>query len=115
MPAEDQDTFTEGLNRGGYLLSAKVPESLADEAVVTLERYEPIDLERRSERWRREGWQGAEFRAPAPPVAASTSEGAEDEPEVDSRAARRARLRVRSYAAEAHGSRDVASGEGVPG
>ena len=54
MPDDDSQPYTEGLNRGGYLLSASVPEELADEAVDVLERYEPIDLDQRSERWRRE-------------------------------------------------------------
>jgi uncharacterized protein (TIGR02271 family) len=60
MPDEDVETYTEGLNRGGYLLSAKMPSALADEAADVLERYEPIDLDQRSERWRREGWTGSE-------------------------------------------------------
>jgi hypothetical protein len=38
MPDEDRHTYTEGLNRGGYLLSARVPEELADTAGAVLGR-----------------------------------------------------------------------------
>lgn len=117
MPDDDRNLYTEGLNRGGYLLSAQVPQELADEAIDALERYEPIDLDQRSERWRREGWSGSEpgattstastvgvdTGASVPPLAAATVDEedavqvADEESQVAKREVGRGRLRVRSY------------------
>src|SRR3954462_10743339 len=36
-PDEDRHTYAEGLRRGGYLLSARVPERLEDRAIDLLE------------------------------------------------------------------------------
>ena len=58
MPDEDRHTYSEGLNRGGYLLSATVPDELADTAADILESSDSIDLEQRSETWRQDGWAG---------------------------------------------------------
>ena len=37
MPDEDRHTYTEGLKRGGYLLSARVPDELEEAAADILE------------------------------------------------------------------------------
>lgn len=68
MPDEDRDTYAEGLKRGGYLLSARVPDGLQDAAADILEASDPIDLDQRSESWRQDGWTGygAEATADAP-------------------------------------------------
>ena len=72
MPDEDRDTYAEGLKRGGYLLSARVPDGLQDAAADILEASDPIDLDQRSESWRQDGWTGygAEATADAPAKAA---------------------------------------------
>ena len=56
MPDEDRHTYAEGLKRGGYLLSARVPDGLQDAAADILEAFDPIDLDQRSETWRQGGW-----------------------------------------------------------
>jgi uncharacterized protein (TIGR02271 family) len=79
MPDEDRHTYTEGLNRGGYLLSARVPEELADTAGEVLESSDPIDLDQRSESWRQEGWAGyqtGELSDAGAPARAAYGEGA---------------------------------------
>ena len=79
MPDEDRHTYTEGLNRGGYLLSARVPEELADTAGEVLESSDPIDLDQRSESWRQEGWAGyqaGELSDADAPARAAYGEGA---------------------------------------
>ena len=58
MPDEDRYTYTEGLKRGSFMLSALVPEDLEDAAADILEASEPVDLDERSASWRQEGWTG---------------------------------------------------------
>ena len=58
LPDEDRHAYAEGLSRGGYLLSARVPAGLEDEAVAVLERGDPVDLDERSASWRQSGWTG---------------------------------------------------------
>ena len=79
MPDEDRHTYTEGLNRGGYLLSARVPEEIADTAAEVLESSDPIDLDQRSESWRQDGWAGyqtSELSDADAPARAAYGEGA---------------------------------------
>ena len=79
MPDEDRHTYTEGLKRGGYLLSARVPDALAEAAEDILESSEPIDLDERSASWRENGWAGYEAGTPSyagAPATAAYSEGA---------------------------------------
>jgi uncharacterized protein (TIGR02271 family) len=56
FPEEDSYTYAEGVRRGGYLLSVRVPDGLEDQATEVLERYEPIDMDERAESWRQSGW-----------------------------------------------------------
>jgi len=71
MPDEDRSTYTEGVRRGGYLLTTHVPEGMEDQALEVLERSDPVDLDQRAESWRQEGWTGSQAGA-----AASTTGGA---------------------------------------
>lgn len=56
---EDRPMYSEGLRRGGYLLTARVDDSRSDEAIALLEQTDAVDLDRRSEQWRSEGWSDA--------------------------------------------------------
>lgn len=60
MPDEDRYTYAEGLQRGGYLLTAQVPDGLEDAAIDVLERSGSVDLDERSASWRQSGWTGYE-------------------------------------------------------
>jgi uncharacterized protein (TIGR02271 family) len=79
LPAEDHHTYAEGVRRGGYLLSARVPEPMVEQASEVLEQADPIDLDERAASWRESGWAGyaadAGLDAEAPATAAY-SEGA---------------------------------------
>ncbi len=55
---DDHDTYTEGLRRGGTLLTAHVDEAHVDRAIEILEQHGSIDLEERETSWRTEGWNG---------------------------------------------------------
>ena len=57
-PEEDQYTYAEGLRRGGYLLSARVPDGMADRASDVLEQSGAVDIDERAEGWRQGGWTG---------------------------------------------------------
>ena len=56
VPDDDRPTYEEGMRRGGYLLSARVPDGLETQAEDVMERADPIDIDARSESWRQEGW-----------------------------------------------------------
>jgi len=56
MPDDDRHTYSEGVRRGGYLLSARVPDEMATQAEDVMERADPVDIDARSESWRQEGW-----------------------------------------------------------
>ena len=57
-PEEDRHTYAEGLRRGGHLLSARVPDGMADRASDVLERSGAVDIDERAESWRQGGWTG---------------------------------------------------------
>ncbi len=56
---EDQHTYTEGVRRGGTLLTAHVTDAQLDQAIVIVDEHGSIDLDEREETWRSEGWTGA--------------------------------------------------------
>ena len=53
---DDRSKYSEGMRRGGYLLTALVDEEHSAEAISTLEKTNAIDLDERAEQWRSEGW-----------------------------------------------------------
>ncbi|MFL6620029.1 MAG: DUF2382 domain-containing protein [Povalibacter sp.] len=57
---DDRPTYSEGLRRGGYLLTARVDDERSDEAISLLEQTNAVDLDERAEQWRAEGWTGAD-------------------------------------------------------
>lgn len=58
VPDEDRYGYEESLRRGGYLLTARVAEDRAEQAIGILEASNPVDLDRREEEWRAQGWSG---------------------------------------------------------
>jgi uncharacterized protein (TIGR02271 family) len=58
LPDDDRGAYAEGIERGGHLLTARVPDGLEDQAADILERSEPIDMDARVETWRSSGWTG---------------------------------------------------------
>jgi uncharacterized protein (TIGR02271 family) len=108
---DDRETYTEGVRRGGYLLTATVEDESAEAACRILEDSNAVDLDRRAEQWRSEGWAGGQ-RATEPATGSSGSiEGAAGEREeaipivrerlrVGKREVNRGGVRVRSYVVE---------------
>jgi len=58
VPPEQAEYYAEGVRRGGALVTAQVPDENVDRAISILERYNPIDIQRRASEWRSEGWTG---------------------------------------------------------
>ena len=56
LPDEDRHTYEEGVRRGGFLLTADVGEEHVDEAVRVLEEADTVDVDERSQDWRKSGW-----------------------------------------------------------
>jgi uncharacterized protein (TIGR02271 family) len=116
IPDDDRDTYMEGVRRGGYLLTARVEESLADEACRTLENSDAVDLEQRTEQWRSEGWQSDVGRSPAvsaqePRPLNETEEAipvVRERLQVGKREVERGGVRVRSYVVEEPVSEEIA-------
>ena len=58
VPEEDRYSYSEGLSRGGTLLSASVDEGKVHTAMDILEEHGSVDLDEREATWRKEGWGG---------------------------------------------------------
>ena len=58
MPEEDRYAYSEGLSRGGTLLTVSVEPTQSDTAYDILEQNGSIDLDQRESAWRQEGWSG---------------------------------------------------------
>jgi uncharacterized membrane protein len=57
----DEDSaeyYAEGVRRGGTLVTAHVDEGIAERVADIMERHDPVDLERRVNYWREQGWTG---------------------------------------------------------
>jgi uncharacterized protein (TIGR02271 family) len=104
---DDRATYEEGMRRGGYLLTARVEDQYADEVVVLLENADAIDLDRRADEWRAEGWTGP-TRTPVESTDSGTSRAGSEEAiplvqerlRVGKREVNRGGVRVRSYVVE---------------
>ena len=58
FPEDDRYTYEEGVRRGSYLLSARVPEGLEDRANDILDGTDAVNVDERAESWRQGGWAG---------------------------------------------------------
>jgi len=56
VPEEHAEYYGEGIRRGGVLVTVATSDERAEEAASILSRHHPIDLSRRAEEWRKEGW-----------------------------------------------------------
>ncbi len=116
----DRPTYSEGLRRGGCLLTARVTDEQSDEAIAVLEGTNAVDLDRRAEEWRAEGWSGespelggTERTSESPTARAGTTRDersipvAEERLRVGKREVDRGGVRVRSYVVEEPVREDV--------
>ena len=62
---EDANVYSEGVRRGGTLVSAKVPDAQVASAEATLDLHRSVDATSRGDAYRRAGWTGFDADAPA--------------------------------------------------
>ena len=117
MPEEDRYAYSEGLSRGGTLLTASVEPAQTETAYDILEQHGSIDLDQRENAWRKEGWSG--YSTAGTTATGTTATGAaalkgagtttgetdyipvvEERLNVGKRVAESGRVRVRSYVVE---------------
>jgi hypothetical protein len=58
VPPAEAELYAESVRRGGILVGLKADESHVERAAAIMNRYDPIDVEQRSEYWRSTGWTG---------------------------------------------------------
>ncbi len=114
LPLEHTDYYSEGVRRGGFLITVETDEAEADRAVDVLEDHGAVDIEERAAEWHKSGWTAptgtsegaAGTPAPSPSVApAREGEAAripvvEEELKVGKRALQRGGVRVYSRVTE---------------
>lgn len=62
---EEAHVYSEGVRRGGTLLSARVPDDLAADAEAVLARHHSVDAATRGSAYRENGWNSFDEAAPA--------------------------------------------------
>jgi uncharacterized protein (TIGR02271 family) len=60
VPDEDRHVYSEGIRRGGVVLSAELEEDQIRHAMDVFEDHGAVDLDAREAEWRSSGWQGYE-------------------------------------------------------
>lgn len=112
VPDDDRTTYSEGVRRGGIVVSAEVDEARADRAMDVFEEYGAVNLDEREAEWRQAGWGGTTTVSVSATKAQGTgAHGASVEGEeviplvqenlrVGKRAEQGGRVRVRSYIVE---------------
>ena len=58
IPDEDRYAYSEGIRRGGYVVSAEVDDGLVEHALDVFEEHGAVDLDAREAEWRSAGWAG---------------------------------------------------------
>ncbi len=58
VPEDDAEYYTEGVRRGGTLVTVQTEDRLAEDAHLMMERYGAVDIQERGAEWRRSGWTG---------------------------------------------------------
>ncbi len=64
---DEAHVYSEGVRRGGSLVSAKVPDDLVGEAETVLQRNKSVDAATRGQAYRESGWSSFDENAPAYP------------------------------------------------
>lgn len=64
-PREEAEHHAEGVRRGSSVVALTVEDDRVDEVEAVLDRYHPVDLDRRVQRWREGGYADYDREAPA--------------------------------------------------
>lgn len=76
MPEEDRYAYSEGLNRGGTMLSVTTDAAHVDQVFDIVEEHGSVDLDEREATWRKEGWSGYQAGAAGTASGATATTGA---------------------------------------
>ncbi|HEX8417683.1 MAG TPA: YsnF/AvaK domain-containing protein [Methylobacterium sp.] len=109
LPDEDRYAYSEGLSRGGTMLSVRADGAQATRITELLENAGAVHLDEREATWRKEGWSG--YSAASAGAETTAARGAatgrdetipvvEERLEVGKRVTEGGRVRVRSYVTE---------------
>ncbi|SNB47173.1 YsnF/AvaK domain-containing protein [Geobacter sp. DSM 9736] len=105
MPEQDAHKYAEGVRRGGLLITVTTDNDSADNAASIMRRNGAIDIDRRAETWRKEGWIRFDEKA-APQAAAAPRERegvipvTEEQLQVGKRQVETGEVRVYSHVTE---------------
>ena len=55
---EDRYTYSEGIRRGGFVVTAELDDAISDHAMDVFEQHGAVDLDSREAEWRSSGWTG---------------------------------------------------------
>lgn len=74
IPESDAHIYAEGLRRGGSMVVVRSgSEARAQQAITVMQRHGVVDIDRRADAYRQEGWSGFDNNAPA--YSGTTDEG----------------------------------------
>ncbi|MDO5528494.1 MAG: YsnF/AvaK domain-containing protein [Paracoccus sp. (in: a-proteobacteria)] len=110
FPDEDRASYAEGLNRGGYLVTARgIPAEREAEVTRILDSEGSVDLDAREAEWREGGWDHAAYGAGRPHHEGTGDklEVVEEQLNIGKRDVGRGTVRVRSHVREEPVSQDV--------
>ena len=113
---DDAHTYAEGVSRGHVLLTARIDDAQADQAVRLLDETGAIDVDQAQNEWTGQGWKapatGSGHAATGAATGAATADQAipivEERLVVGKREVERGGVRVRSYVVETPVSEQVA-------
>jgi hypothetical protein len=63
IPEEEAEFFSEGVRRGGVLVTMQAEENGAEQIMSIFNHHHPVDLHERVAQWREQGWKGNDPRA----------------------------------------------------
>lgn len=58
IPEDQAELYSEGVRRGGTLVTVNTPDERADQAADIMNRHDPIDINERATQWRSDQWEG---------------------------------------------------------
>lgn len=104
VPEEHAQYYSEGVRRGGTLVTVSCEDNEAQKCVDIMSDHGAVDIEKRAEQWKKTGWQ--RFDEEAVPYTAEQRAGeavmpvVEEEVKIGKRAVGRGNVRVYSYVTE---------------
>jgi uncharacterized membrane protein len=58
LDEQEAEQYSEGVRRGGVLVTVQTHDTMTDRVVDVMDRHSPVDIQERAEEWYRSGWTG---------------------------------------------------------